>query len=162
MKLQSLKITAGFEKPIGKMEIEILLETNRELTHEEKFEAENFMRNFMRKIARNTLKTDSTLIKQVEDQKNEILSWFNGANIYVQNIKNQYDSESLFPWYKITTRRGHFVVGRRNRVCVIDWSETDITMKGYDFEHDVTKGDKYIHAWTNEDAENYIETLMLS
>jgi len=80
--------------------------------------------------------------------------------IYVKQIPSEYSSNDFIPWLIVTTSKGPIKIGWRKRVINIDWSESDIQDTDLFPNEDVTKGDKYIHAWGYEKAKSYIETLM--
>lgn len=85
--------------------------------------------------------------------------------IFVEEIPNQYCSDWCcrhLPWFVVTTVVGRFTIGWRKRVINIDWSETVGTQDTQVLfsNEDVTKGDKYIHAWSLEDAKKYIECIL--
>lgn len=86
------------------------------------------------------------------------------APIYVVEIPNGYCSESCckhLPWFDITTSIGHFIVGWRKRVLVVDWNGTVGTKTSDEIFADltVTKEARMIHAWNLVDAKSYIKTI---
>ena len=78
--------------------------------------------------------------------------------VYIEEILNEYWAETdvleraLSPWFICTTKIGHFKVGWRKRVIVLDWSKTDVKTEGRMIFPDYagTVGDNYIH--TNWDT----------
>lgn len=88
-------------------------------------------------------------------------------NISHTELPNGYCSQPcciLNPWLKVQTFRGPITIGWRKRVINIDWSESNIALSANDLfpSEDVTKGDKYIHAWGYEKAKAYLAVLMQS
>ncbi|MCP4762868.1 MAG: hypothetical protein GY870_13900 [archaeon] len=84
--------------------------------------------------------------------------------IFVEEIPNEYCSDWCcrhLPWFIITTTIGRFKIGWRKRVIEIDWSETVNTKDSEELfkSEDVTKGEKYIHAWNIDKASEYIEKI---
>ena len=97
-------------------------------------------------------------------ERQQILSLFPGA-IYVEEIPNGYCSSWCcrhLPWFIVTTTVGRVKIGWRKRVINIDWTDTVETKKANELfsAENVTKGDKYIHAWSLEDARRYISTII--
>jgi hypothetical protein len=87
--------------------------------------------------------------------------------VFVEEIPNVYCSSWCcrhLPWFVVTTLVGRIKIGWRKRVINIDWSETVGTESSDDLfaDEDVTKGNKYIHAWSIEKARQYIETIITS
>jgi hypothetical protein len=65
------------------------------------------------------------------------------------------------PWYVVTTTIGHFKVGWRKRVLVLDWSRTTVkvTSTGLFSHEDTTKGEHMIHCWSYTKATEYLTTI---
>jgi hypothetical protein len=85
--------------------------------------------------------------------------------IFVEELPNKYCSRwccAHLPWFRVTTKKGIFVIGWRKRVISINWAETVDTKdaKTLFAGETVTKGEKSIHAWGLEDARRYVETIM--
>lgn len=87
------------------------------------------------------------------------------AGISVSNafqIENGYwpeayvEARKASPWWLMKTERGLVRIGRRKRVISIDWSNTPVRLEVT--EDDTTKGDTYVHAWTNGNAVDYLAT----
>lgn len=100
-------------------------------------------------------------------QQKRMLAGCFDSPIYMEPIPNGYCSRACckhLPWYNVTTRAGVFTIGWRKRVINIDWSKS-LCEKDSDVvfpEVTDTKGDGYIHAYSYEDAKNYITRLMNS
>lgn len=101
-------------------------------------------------------------IEAADRQKNELLSLFNGHLIKAEAIKNGYDSDPMFPWFKVYTTVGPITIGWRKRVISIDWGLSDIsTTADHLFPHEnVTKHDRLIHAWDLGKAKDYVDLLL--
>lgn len=85
--------------------------------------------------------------------------------IYVEEIPNGYCSRACckhLPWFIVTTEAGRIKIGWRKRVINIDWSDTTGTKKAEELFRDdqSTKGDRYIHAWSLEDAARIITRIL--
>jgi len=100
------------------------------------------------------------------ERNRELVSLFSEP-IFVEELPNGYCDRWCCkhkPWFKVTTKIGHFVIGWRKRVINIDWSGTVGT--GTEAQlflgENVTQGEKYIHAWSMEDAKRYIDKIMAS
>ena len=97
-------------------------------------------------------------------EREQIMSLFSSP-ILVEEIPNGYCSDwccKHLPWFLITTDIGRFKIGWRKRVIEIDWTGTWNIKTGNDLfaKEDVTKGERFIHAWTIEKAREYIETII--
>lgn len=96
-----------------------------------------------------------------------LMALFGTELIYVEELPNGYCSEWCcrhLPWFKVTTRVGHFVVGWRKRVINIDWTETSGTETSTELfpGEDVTKWDRAIHAYGLDKASDYIKAIINS
>jgi hypothetical protein len=86
--------------------------------------------------------------------------------IYAEIAPNEYwgSSRPNDDWLIVTTNRGRIKIGWRKRVINIDWSGSEVT--AYSAElfpgEDVTKGERYIHAWGYEKAKEYIAKILSS
>lgn len=84
--------------------------------------------------------------------------------IFVERIPNGYCSRYCCehkPWFNITTKIGHIQIGWRKRVINIDWSRTAVAKTGDELfpNENVTRGDRYIHAYGYEKAREYIRAI---
>lgn len=105
-------------------------------------------------------------IERAKTEKEKILACF-PSPIFVEEIPNGYCSRGCcrhLPWFIVTTSVGRFKIGWRKSVINIDWSETIGTDQADPLfiNENVTKGVKYIHAWSYEKAREYILTIMAS
>lgn len=102
-----------------------------------------------------------------EIENNKKLIGLFPAPIFAEEIPNGYCDQWCcrhLPWFVVTTTIGRFKIGWRKRVINIDWSETRNTDTAVELfaEENVTKAEKYIHAWSIEDAKRYIQTVISS
>lgn len=85
--------------------------------------------------------------------------------IYMEMLPNGYSSDPSFlnvPWFRVTSKIGHVVIGWRKRVIEINWKDT--IMKVWDAEklfpdENVTRVENTVHAWGSEKASEYIRRL---
>lgn len=89
------------------------------------------------------------------------------SSIFVEEIPNGYCKKwccTHLPWFIVTTKVGRFTIGWRKSVINIDWSETVGTKLSSELfkGEDVTKGRKYIHAWSIKDAKSYVKEIIES
>ncbi|MFA5377083.1 MAG: hypothetical protein WC455_15135 [Dehalococcoidia bacterium] len=104
-------------------------------------------------------------VESAEKERQDLLSLFPGK-IFVESIPNGYCSQWCCrhrPWFIVTTEIGRFKIGWRKRVIHIEWTETVGAKTAEElFHNDVTKGEKYIHAWSLEEARDYVQRIMSS
>lgn len=124
-----------------------------------------------RKAAEMLLTALKTEIKEndpktfLQTAKNKELLKIFTQPIYVEEIPNGYCSRYCckhLPWFIVTTSKGRIKIGWRKRVIQIDWTDSDIiaTAEHLFLNEEVTKGPKYIHAWSIEKAKEYINKLL--
>lgn len=111
-------------------------------------------------------KEDPEVIESVRRAKETLNNLF-PAPIFVEEIPNEYSNtgrNKCFPWFVVTTTIGRFKIGSRKQVIHIEWTETVGTERASLLFPDekATKGEKYIHAWSTEDAKRYIDTIFQS
>lgn len=125
--------------------------------------ADAIQKEVMRLIYKNSPKTAVATAKNREQIIDRV---FGDLSIYVDEIPNGYCKEQCcehLPWFIVTTKIGRIKIGWRKRVIEIDWEDTIETTEFADNlfpGEDVTKGNKYIHAWSVEDAKRYVKTIM--
>lgn len=86
--------------------------------------------------------------------------------IYLEELPNGYCPDPCClnkPWFRVTSRIGHVVIGWRKRVMSIDWKDSTIKKSGVDIfpDESTTRSETGIHAWTVEKATEYIRRLHL-
>lgn len=97
-------------------------------------------------------------------ERTELLALF-PQPIYVEEIPNGYCSDfccAHLPWFVVTTHVGRIKIGWRKRVVNIDWSDARDTKTAEELfaVEDVTKGERYIHAWNLEKAGEYVRKIL--
>lgn len=155
----------------GSIEIEIYVGVSkRELNRKDQNMINKHCEEIRNSLVDQTFELDENLKIQGEKEKQELIDLFkNHSLIFVKEIPNQYEGGGFdgyskhFPWLEITTTKGIFIIGWRKRVIQIDWSQSiiDIEAKNIFSSEDVTMGDKYIHAWGIEKAQEYIDKLFI-
>lgn len=153
----------GYGTYTGRIKMSISLDIERELTYKDYLAIRKLSDAIIRSINQETFKNNPKVISQKEDEKQNILKLFEGYQIFSEETQNEYDQDSFFPWFIITTTKGKIKIGWRKRVIQIDWSDSIINQLSKEIfpEEDVTKFDKVIHAWGYEKAKEYIDKLML-
>lgn len=150
----------GNSLPIGNIEIEVNFSANRELSEAENSLLSESINIFVNRFKKNSLLLDPGIQDNLKTYKQNIVALFDEP-IYVQESKNMYNADSIYPWYTIVTKKGFITVGIRKWDIIIDWSESLITITGNEVTDDnITKGDRYIHASGYEKAKEYIDILM--
>lgn len=124
------------------------------------FEAEN---NIMAALDKILIDNDPNT-KQIINNNRKLIDLF-PDHIFVEELPNGYCSDYCYahlPWFKVTTKIGHFIIGWRKRIISIDWGQTVGTKTAEELfgDEDVTLGGKMIHAWSLENAQRYIDTIM--
>lgn len=145
--------------------MEIYVDAGRELNKNDLSKIRDAAEIIQKNILQESIKLNPKSIAEANQEKNDILSLFGDRTIFSEEIPNGYCSEYCckhLPWFVITTNKGRIKIGWRKRVINIDWSDSIIKEKANDLfeEEDVTKGDKYIHAWGLEKAKEYINKLL--
>lgn len=85
--------------------------------------------------------------------------------IFMEEISNGYCSQPCClnrPWFRVTSRIGHVVIGWRKRVFHIDWKDSILKKRNGEElfpAEDVTRWATGIHAWDEKDAAKYIMIL---
>lgn len=113
---------------------------------------------------------DASPKTQIERESNRsqlIDEVFSNLALYVEEIPNEYCNQwccTHLSWFIVTTKVGRIKIGWRKRVINIDWSNTIGTLSSINlFESEnVTKGYKYIHAWSVEKAREYVRKIINS
>lgn len=147
------------------LDLEILLDINRELTDKDKFNLMIKVEEIVRLLAEESINLNPESKENAAKEKSEIISLFTGRAIFVEEIPNGYCSDYCckhLHWFIITTNKGRIKIGWRKRVINIDWSDSIISENAETLfpSEDVTKFDKTIHAWGLEKAKEYIDKLL--
>lgn len=99
-----------------------------------------------------------------KEEREKLLALFDGV-IFVEVIPNG-SSDAYYvrhrPWFVVTTKIGHFMIGWRKSVIYLDWSKTVCKQDAKTLFPDegVTKNGRSIHCWTYEKAREYIGVIM--
>ncbi len=145
--------------------IKISIASDYELTEEDHNWLFCQCQDIMKHLNKEADKRNLEVNEAIKKEKEELMRCFElKETVYVRSIPNEYDPTSLHPWYIVVTHRGPIKIGWRHRVINIDWSESIIPAKSEDLfsNEEVTKEDKYIHAWSYEKAKEYITKLLES
>jgi len=95
----------------------------------------------------------------------EMKAIFEGASYHdlsFSRIKNEYwgDADHASPWFNVKTVFGVIKIGWRKRVINIDYSAVN---SDPDFSsEEVTKGNRTIHAWSYEKAQEYLQKIRMA
>jgi len=84
--------------------------------------------------------------------------------IFMEEMPNQYSDDPFYltsPWFKVTSRIGHIIIGDRKRVTSIDWSGTTVEKSASELfpNETVTRFGREVHAWTDKKAVEYLKVL---
>lgn len=106
-------------------------------------------------------RVDPERIKAKEEWIKKAKETFRGALfdlVFTEMIPNEYWNRPSSPWLIVTTQFGHFKVGWRKRVIVIDWTKTilEATAEQIFPNEKVTMEGKMIHAWGYDDMLKYL------
>jgi len=161
---KSVYTYTGYGKNFN-IDLEILLDLDRELTKNDNFNLMIHVENIVKSLHEESINLDPRTKERSEAEKSEIVSLFGDRSIYVEEIENGYDNNYYskhLPWFIVTTNKGRIKIGWRKRVINIDWSDSIIEQDADTLfpEEDVTKYDKLIHAWSLEKAKKYIDILL--
>lgn len=89
-------------------------------------------------------------------------------SIYMEEIPNEYWPEAYAfeklasPWFMVTTRVGHFKIGWRKNVIVLDWERTTLSADGAVVfaEESTTKDRRMIHCHGYDKLREYLKKLV--
>ncbi len=75
-----------------------------------------------------------------------------------RKLPNGYNGPGDYhPWWFVKTAKGWIEIGWRKRVIAIDWSDTGLLATVT--QDEVTKGDLYVHAYSEAKAAEYLKVL---
>ena len=111
------------------------------------------------------LAADPETQEQRVKERRDLLGLFDGADIFVQEIPNEYCNRWCCrnrPWFLVTTRVGTFKIGWRKSVIEVDWTATLCKNTALLLFPDdrTTRTGQTIHANTLSDAQRHILTVM--
>jgi hypothetical protein len=160
------KMVSGLEThgSYGEIGIKILVAVKRQLSDAEKNHIYRCVHGIEQEIIAGTIAADPEAMRAARDERSTLLGLF-PYPIYVEEIPNGYCSSGCCrhrPWFVVTTPVGRIKIGWRKRVINIDWSESDVKTSAQDLfpREDVTKFERYIHAWGYEKAREYVHTIL--
>jgi hypothetical protein len=147
------------------IELELMLDANRELTDVDKSNILRHVENILISLKDEKLNLDPEVREKARKEREDILAVFSGRQIFVEETKNEYFIEpyaKYYPWLIVTTHKGRIKIGWRKRVLNICWDDSTIKESAKELfpDEDVTKFDKTIHAWGYEKAKEYIDILL--
>lgn len=147
------------------IELELMLDANRELTDVDKNNILIHVENILISLKDEKLNLDPEVREKVKKEREDILAVFSGRQIFVEDTKNEYFIEpyaKYYPWLIVTTHKGRIKIGWRKRVLNICWDDSTIKEGAKELFPDegVTKFDKTIHAWGYDKAKEYIDLLL--
>lgn len=117
-------------------------------------------------IRAEVLRADGMSQVQAKKEREDLLGLFPGR-IFVETIPNGYCSDWCcrhLPWFVVTTEVGRITISWRKSVISINWEDTVGTKTAAElFEYeDVTKGNKSIHAWSLQKAQDYVNQIIIT
>lgn len=112
-------------------------------------------------ITKDLDRRDPTIQNRVKAELAELQLLFPETPIFVEDIANEYDSDSPRRWLIVTSRIGRIKLGWRKRVINIDWEDSIVKATADELFHEeqVTKEDHFIHAWNYPKAKQYLEKI---
>jgi hypothetical protein len=161
--MQKVYGSQGYGNKGKKCILEIYVDAGREFTEEEKRAFRDAAELIQNAVNQANYRLDDEYKQQGEADTQKLIDLFGDSKIFVEKIPNGYWADDCHnPWLIVTTDKGRIKLGWRKRVINIDWSESTIATKSNDLfpEEDVTKDDKFIHAWGYEKAQEYINVLL--
>lgn len=151
----------------GGFAVRVEAATNNEIDWNDKrirnaaYEATDRVKEAVMEVA---IESDPQAQERAKAERAELLGLF-PEPVHVEEIPNGYCSLACckhLPWFVVTTPKGRIKIGNRKRVIMIDWSESDLEKSAEDMfgGEAVTKGERYIHAWGLEKAQEYVSKLL--
>lgn len=152
---------------IGAFGVKIFLtkDSLTSLEEKEKNEIYRKMEEIKEIVMTAAAKKDPKRIESGKKEREWILSLFDGQDIHAKEIPNEYCGSYCCahkPWFLVTTKAGVIKIGMRKSVVNIDWSQSDVKNTCHDLfsSEDVTMGERYIHAWSQDKAREYLNAIM--
>ena len=142
------------------VKVMLALPEGRDITAGLSSEIGHFVSELYRKIDIDLNNTDPAVQARNAEQVKAMTELFDEP-IFVEQIPNGYGPWGA-PWLIVTTKIGRIKIGWRKRVIEIDYSDSTVNAAAnYIFpDENVTKGDRYIHAWGYDKAREYIKKIM--
>lgn len=147
------------------LQMEVFLKIDREITDTDKEKITYYSELLREFLVEESIRLNPQSIEKAKLEKSELLNLFSAYSIFVEEIPNEYCNAwccKHLPWFIITTKKGRIKIGWRSRVINIDWADSIIQNGAKDLfkDEEVTKGEKFIHAWGIEKAQEYIDILL--
>lgn len=144
--------------------VKILVKIGRDLTENDHYLLSGKGTEIAEGILQESIALDPNSKDRAHRERIEILGLFPDP-IFAEEIPNGYCSRYCckhLPWFVVTTHAGRIKIGWRKSVINIDWSDSIIRDAARNLfpNEDVTKSEKYIHAWGYEKAAEYIMVLL--
>ncbi len=145
----------------GSTGVKIGISISRKLTDADKRAIWKAAEMIGKQLATESIRLDLADTTARNQEKADILALFD-APIYAEEIPNEYDVDSLRPWFRVTTNVGHIKIGWRRHVICISWNGTKVRESAMSLfpNENVTRDNTTIHAENYEDAKRYIRTLL--
>lgn len=150
----------------GEIGVQLFIHMKRDLTTEEASAISALTEQIFRSLCSESMRQSPEGKKERDSKTKNLLALFPYA-MYVEEIPNEYlnsYSGVNSPWFLVTTYAGHFKIGWRSSVIVIDWERSRVKQTPTQLfpEENVSKGDSdqlWIHAWGYEKAQEYVQKL---
>lgn len=146
-----LDLRLSYPKPLGEGHIGIIAARCDEL---------------LRELDLETMRVDPGFQEEKKALLTEMRRVFDDAGlhpIFIEEIPNEYSARPHDPWLIVTTRIGHFKIGWRKRVIVLNWSRTIVKTKAdFLFGGEQVTMDALgheIHCWGYEKATEYVRKI---
>lgn len=143
--------------------LKLSIALGRDITENDNKSIQKYISLLEKELQLESFRLDPETENIAKAQRAAIIALFPDTPIFVKEIPNQYYSDYglSIPWYEITCRIGKIIVGWRKRVIHIEWKESTVRFEGEDIfpQIETDKGPDYIHAWSYEDAADYIRRL---
>ena len=163
------KVLSGMES-LGRdfLGIRVMVMLSREFTSEDETNASRCVRQLSTLLQKETARLDPQTEVMKAKEKGAFEHAFTTGGfpvIFMEAIPNEYWGDDAIalssPWYLVTTPKGHFKVGWRKRVIVLDWERSTIQASADQTfpTEDTTKGDRMIHCWSYEKLAKYLTVL---
>lgn len=152
----------GCSKPVGLITIDFNIELIRKLTSEERYFISEKLDDISKFISRNIRLNDPESKAARLFEKKQLLECFGDNKIYANPIKSLYYTNSVNPWFEVTTSKGIIIIGWRASVILINWEKSDINFEAIDLfpDEEVTMRDKMIHTNDYSKAAEYITVIL--
>lgn len=144
-----------------RLNMKVLVDVQRQFTETDKRNIRDCADKLVELLNKESYAIHPETKKDGIEERNGIVGLFEGSEIFVKEIPNEYHPNG-HPWLMVTTKIGHIKIGWRKSVINIDWSETIVNEKAETLfvNEDVTKDKKSIHAHGYTKAKQYLNVLL--